>query len=67
MKKKAVLLIAAIAAMASLSACGKFECDLCGEEKTGKSWKVTMLGDSEEMTICDDCYQEVQALKDALN
>ncbi len=66
MKKKMMLGIAGITAILSLSACGEFECDMCGEEKTGKSYTVTVLGD-EEMTICEDCYQTVKELMDAIN
>ena len=68
MKKKLLAVMAGLSLVVALGACGEpFTCDLCGEEKTGKAWKVTMFGESDELTICDDCYQEVQALKEALN
>lgn len=45
-----------------LSACtGKtFECDLCSEEKSGKSHTTEFMGQS--VTICDDCYKELSSL-----
>ena len=60
MKKALVILLIACAVLA-LSACGKpFTCDLCGQEKTGKKHTSDAYG--YEMTICDDCYKDVQAL-----
>ena len=61
-KKMAVLLLVSLAAMA-LTACSKFECDLCGEEKTGVKRKAEVFG--EEIEFCEDCYEEVKELQDA--
>ncbi len=60
MKKRiSILLLSSMLAM-TLTACGKFTCDLCGEQKSGKSYESTVFG--EEVVICDDCYQELQNL-----
>ena len=56
------LLVVMLASL--LTACGKFECDLCGEEKSGKKHKEELLG--EEIVICNDCYKELEELTDGL-
>lgn len=58
-KKLSILAITLIASM-MLTACGKFTCDSCGEEKSGKSYTTTMWG--EKVTLCKDCYQELKEL-----
>lgn len=55
-----LLLIAMLATM--LTACGKFECDLCGEEKFGKKYESEFLG--QEILICKDCYEDLEDLAD---
>ena len=60
MKKRISILLMLSMLSMTLTACGKFTCDLCGEEKSGKSYESTVLG--EEVVICDDCYQELQSL-----
>ena len=64
MKKKATALLLVIATALTLTACGKFTCGLCGEEKSGKSYKTEVLG--EKITICEDCHDDIQELRDAL-
>lgn len=65
MKKKISVLLLTMAAVLSLSACGgKFTCDGCGEEKSGKSYKATFLG--EELTLCKDCKKEIDEAKKEL-
>lgn len=56
MRKKVTVLLLTVATVLSLTACGKFTCDNCGEEKSGTSYKVKILG--EEMTFCKDCKKE---------
>ncbi len=56
MKKIIALALAALLSVFCLAGCGKFECDLCGEEKSGKKHTTTVFG--EEVTICDDCYEK---------
>ena len=47
----------------SLTACGgKFKCDICGEEKTGKRHSEVFF--EQKVTICDDCYQTMKSLFD---
>lgn len=52
------LLVLVMALM--LTACSKFECDLCGEEKTGTKYTTEILG--KEVTYCKDCYEELEEL-----
>jgi ribosome-binding protein aMBF1 (putative translation factor) len=47
-----------------LTACGKFECDFCGKEKSGKKHKEELMG--KEVVICDECYKELEELADGL-
>ena len=54
----ALLLVVAMATM--LTACGKFTCDLCGEEKSGKKYEKEILG--QEVTICKDCQDDINSL-----
>ena len=56
-----VLLVVVIATM--LTACGKFKCDLCGEEKSGKKYERELFG--QEIDICKDCYKDLEELADA--
>lgn len=57
-----LLLVVVLATM--LTACGKFTCDMCGEEKSGKKHEESMLGES--IVICDDCYKALEDLAGAL-
>ena len=64
--KKLISLIALIATLTVLlCACGKFECDLCGKEKSGKKYKETVFG--EEVVYCGDCKDALEELADMFN
>ena len=65
MKKKISLLLIAIAACLSLTACGKFTCDICGEEKSGKSYTTELFG--EKIVMCSDCHDTLRALGSLFN
>lgn len=65
MRKKVSVLLLTVATVFSLTACGKFTCDLCNEEKSGSSYKTTFMG--VEMTVCKDCKKEIDAAKKELN
>ncbi len=66
MKKKLIALLMVVAAAASLTACGEpFTCDICGEEKTGKSYTETVMG--AEITYCRDCHDELEELSKELD
>ena len=54
-KRKFLAVLLATVSILSLTGCGKFTCDMCGEEKSGKKHEETLLGES--ITICDDCYK----------
>ena len=64
MKKMFSVILLVIVATMMLTACGKFTCDACGEEKSGKKYKESVMG--EEIEICKDCYKELEELADAL-
>lgn len=64
MKKLICVLLVVVVMASMLTACGKFECDLCGEEKSGKKYTEKVLG--QEAEICKDCYKELEELADAL-
>lgn len=60
MKKKIVVAIVTVVMALSMVACGSFTCDLCGQEKSGKSHKQNIFG--EEIVICNDCVEGVSSL-----
>lgn len=64
MKKKVIAALLATATILSFAGCGKFTCDLCGEEKSGKKHQEELLG--ETITLCDDCYKGLEDLSDML-
>ena len=43
----------------------KYDCDLCGEEKSGKRYKEEVLG--QEVEYCKECHDSLEELADALN
>ena len=64
MKKLICVLLLVVVLASMLTACGKFTCDSCKEEKTGKKYKVEVMGEKAE--ICKDCNEKLEELKDAL-
>ena len=59
--KKLIMLVAMVAVFSTLlCACGKFECDLCGKEKSGKKYKEELMG--QEIIYCKDCHDELESL-----
>ena len=62
MKRIITLALVGVMSMSFLAGCGKFTCDMCEEEKSGKKHKEELLG--EEIVICDDCYEGLQSLGD---
>ena len=60
--KKVIAVALLVCLMAVLTACGgkPFTCDLCGLEKSGK--KHTSEAYGTKMTICDDCYKDLQSI-----
>lgn len=64
--KKLISLIALLATLtALLCGCGKFECDMCGEEKSGRKHKGDLFG--EEIVYCSDCKDALEDLADMFN
>ena len=64
MKKIICSVLLLVSVLFVLTSCGKFTCDACGEEKSGKKHEVEFMGESG--VLCDDCYDEWQAAMDAL-
>ena len=62
MKKLISLIVLLVTMTVLLCSCGKFECDLCGEEKTGKRYKETVYGT--EIVYCKDCKEALEDLID---
>jgi len=65
MKKLISLILLVVVFATMLTACGKFECDICGEEKTGKKYTEELFG--EEINICKDCHDDLEDLANAFN
>ena len=61
MKKRICLFLALLTALTALSGCGKFTCEMCGEEKSGKKYTIT-LQDDKKITVCRDCHDEWEAM-----
>lgn len=60
MKRKSLFLVVCMIIVMSFTGCGKkFVCDNCEEEKSGKK-HVTDV-DGEKITLCDECYKEIQS------
>lgn len=67
MKRIISLTLAALALASTLAfaGCGgKFTCDTCLQEKSGKKHTEEMFG--VEITMCNDCYKATQGAADAL-
>ena len=62
MKRMICLVLLVVVAVTTLAACGKFTCDMCGEEKSGKKYTREMLG--VEIEICKDCQKELEEFAD---
>ncbi len=53
--KKIIAVISLLILILSLSACGKFTCNICQEEKSGQKHTQKILGN--DVNICKDCYE----------
>jgi uncharacterized lipoprotein YehR (DUF1307 family) len=62
MKKFALVLAMVSLLSVLLCGCGKFTCDICREEKTGKRYEDEKFG--VEVVICKDCKEDLDDLKD---
>lgn len=62
MKKKFIgaLLFVCIMIL-GMAGCKKSTCDMCGKEKSCKTYKNPIMG---EMEICNDCKEEMQSMFD---
>lgn len=61
--KKMVRFVAMLVVVATmLCGCGKFTCDMCNEEKSGKKYTGNLFG--QEIVYCKDCRNELEALGD---
>lgn len=57
MKKKFTFFLLLLTTTLSLTACGSFKCDLCRQEKSGKSYTAEIIG--KKITICKDCKAKI--------
>ena len=64
MKKLICVLLVVVMMATLLTACGKFKCDVCGEEKSGKKYTEEILG--EEIEMCKDCHEKAEELEEGL-
>ncbi len=62
--KKVLALLTMLALTFALTSCGKFTCDACGSEKSGKKHTFELLGEKAE--ICNDCYNGLKELGSGL-
>lgn len=60
MKKIVATILLVVSTMFILASCGKFTCDLCKEEKSGKKYEGSVLG--KEVVYCEDCHEDLEAL-----
>lgn len=59
--KKMIRFAALLALVATLlCGCGKFQCDLCGDEKSGKKYTGNLFG--QEIVYCKECKEGLEAL-----
>lgn len=58
MRRKMTLALVMIPVLSSLTACGRSTCNLCGNEKSGRSHKTAVFG--QEIMICNDCYSDLK-------
>lgn len=66
MKKKMIGLVLVTLSVLALAACTAepFTCDMCGEEKTGKSYKSS---EELDMVVCEDCYKTINEIMNEIN
>ncbi len=66
MKKKIATLVLVTLSVLALTACTAepFTCDMCGEEKTGKSYKSS---EELDMVVCEDCYKTISEIMNEIN
>lgn len=60
MKKRIQFAAVLVLLITMLCGCSKFTCDMCDEEKTGVKHSVDFFG--QELVICDDCMDGLEAL-----
>ena len=56
--KKFFAIVCIIAIAMSITACSKFECDFCGEEKMGKKYEGAFGTE-----ICKDCHDDLEEIE----
>ena len=64
-KRALAAVLAAVSLMTLLAGCGKFTCDICGDESGGRKYKGEVLG--MEVVYCKDCHDGLEELKDLFN
>lgn len=62
--KKVLALALVVITMLSFAACSKFTCEMCGKEGRGGN-EIEYMGQT--ATVCDDCEDKWDELKDMMN
>ncbi len=64
-KRAIAVLLITVMSLTTLTACGgKFTCDICGKEKSGKKYTSEILGQT--VNVCKDCKKEMDEALEAL-
>lgn len=60
--KKVFVILLTVCLMLAMTACSTapYTCDFCGRESTSKKHTADMAGT--KITVCDECYKEINAL-----
>ena len=56
MKKIIILTVVLTSLLATLCGCAEKECEACGETYKGKSYTITLWGETGD--VCKNCHQE---------
>ena len=65
MKKKLTAVLLLTLTVVSLTGCGKYKCDICGDEKFGFGNKHEIFG--QEVILCGDCEKNWNDIKDGMS
>ena len=65
MKRVISLIVCFVLCLGLLCGCGKFECELCGEEKSGKKYEGEVMGRT--VVYCQECKEQVDSIRDMFN